>query len=155
ALYWDPSPAPVLWIHLLRFLPCAVAFLWPVVRLLPAELRDSARLDGLRPAQELRHLVWPFAARAALAAALIVAAVALGGGPASMHVETPGRWTFAHELWQQMHYGGENNVAALCLLLLAAVAASALALGLGVAVGRRARSWLARRRAEPPEPGLP
>jgi ABC-type Fe3+ transport system permease subunit len=111
----------------LRFLPCAVAVLWPVVRLVPAELRDSARVDGASPGQELRHVVWPVAARAALWAALVLAALALGEVGASLRVETPGWAFFADLLWDQMHYGvnSANAVAALCLLLLIAVVAGA------------------------------
>src|SRR5205807_285219 len=36
-LYLGPSPVPALWAYLLRFFPCAVAVLWPVVRLLPRD----------------------------------------------------------------------------------------------------------------------
>src|SRR5205807_5717249 len=42
ALYDGPSPLPVAWVNVVRFFPCAVAVLWPVVRLLPADLRDAA-----------------------------------------------------------------------------------------------------------------
>ena len=55
------SPIPVLWVQVVRFFPCAVAVLWPVVRLLPVELRDAARVDGARPQQELWHVVLPLA----------------------------------------------------------------------------------------------
>ena len=46
SLYDRPSPLPTLWATLLRFFPCAVAVLWPVLRLVPADLRDAARVDG-------------------------------------------------------------------------------------------------------------
>ncbi|MCI0456264.1 MAG: hypothetical protein L0Z62_04725 [Gemmataceae bacterium] len=125
-LYYGPSPAPVLWAHLLRYLPCAVAVVWPVLRLLPLELRDSARLDGLGPARELGHLAWPFAGRAALGAGLVIAALSLGEVSAvAINVETPGWGTFAHHLWREMHSGVQNYVAALCLLLLGSVALTA------------------------------
>lgn len=122
-LYEGPSPLPVLWAHWLRFLPCAVVVLWPMLRMLPRDLRDSARLDCPRPAQELRHVVWPLTARACAACALVVAALALGEiGAVAMRVETPGWETFAHVLFDRMHYGVENEVASLCLVLLAVVA---------------------------------
>jgi iron(III) transport system permease protein len=135
ALYWGPSPLPVLWADVLRFLPCAVAVLWPVVRLVPAELRDSARVDGASPGQELRHVVWPITARAALWTALVLAALALGEVGASLRVQTPGWAFFADLLWDRMHYGvsSANDVAALCLLLLLGVSAGAAAL---LAAGR-------------------
>lgn len=119
ALYYGPSPLPVLWAYLLRFFPYAVAVLWPVVRLLPKELRDAARVDGMRPRQELRLLVLPLTWSACLRAGLAVAVLALGELSASKLVETPGSQTFAHEVFTQMHYGVTNDLAALGLVLLA------------------------------------
>jgi iron(III) transport system permease protein len=120
-LYYGPSPLPAVWVHVVRFLPCAVALLWPVVRLVPAELRDSARTDGLGPGQEYRHVIWPLARRAWLGAALAVTALALGEISATKLVETPGSESFAHVVFDRMHYGVTNDVAALCLVLLGAV----------------------------------
>jgi iron(III) transport system permease protein len=124
-LYRGPSPVPVAWAWLVRFFPFAVALLWPVVRLLPPELRDAARVDGAGPAQEFRHVVWPLTSLPYLRAALAVAVLSLGELGASKLAETPGSETFAHEIFDQMHYGVTNDVAAHCLLLLAAVAAGA------------------------------
>jgi iron(III) transport system permease protein len=123
ALYQGPSPLPELWAVMLRFFPCALAILWPVVRLLPVELRDTARLEGASPAQELRYLVWPLTAKTWLRAALAVMVLSLGELGASKLVETPGSQTLAHEIFNQMHYGVTNHVAALCLVLLGMVGA--------------------------------
>jgi iron(III) transport system permease protein len=122
ALWYGPSPLPGLWVNLLRFFPCAVAVLWPVVRLLPPELRDAARVDGARPWQELCFVVVPLTGLAAVRAGLAVAVLSLGELGAGKLVETPGSQTFAHELFGQMHYGATRDVAALCLLLLGVVA---------------------------------
>jgi iron(III) transport system permease protein len=120
-LYYGPSPVPVAWAWLLRFFPCAVALLWPVVRLLPPELRDAARVDGATPLQEFRHVVWPLTSVPFVRAALAVAVLSLGELGASKLTETPGSTTFAHEIFSQMHYGVTNDVAAHCLVLLTAV----------------------------------
>jgi iron(III) transport system permease protein len=122
ALYFGPSPLPGLWVDVLRFFPAAVAVLWPVVRLLPTELRDAARVDGARPWQELCFVVLPLSALAALRAGLAVAVLSMSELGAGKLVETPGSQTFAHELFGQMHYGATRDVAALCLLLLGVVA---------------------------------
>jgi iron(III) transport system permease protein len=122
ALYHGPSYLPVLWAYALRFFPAAVALLWPVVRLLPAELRDAARVEGAGPGSEFRYVVWPLTRRAWLRAALAVAVLSLGELGASKLVETPGSVTFAHEVFAQMHFGVTSDLAALCLLLLAAAA---------------------------------
>jgi iron(III) transport system permease protein len=120
-LYYGPSPAPVLWAYLLRFFPCAVAVLWPVVRLVPRELREAARVDGAGPAQDLRYVVVPLTFPSFLRGGLVVAVLALGELSAGKLVETPGSQTFAHEVFTQMHYGVTNDLAALCLILLGAV----------------------------------
>jgi iron(III) transport system permease protein len=137
-LYYGPSPLPVMWAYMLRFFPCAVVVLWPVVRLVPRELREAARVDGAGPAQELRHVVAPLTAPALLRAGLVVAVLALGELSAGKLVETPGSQTFAHEVFTQMHYGVTNDLAAFCLILLAAVLVG------GVLVA--AAGWLVRRR---------
>jgi len=138
ALYDGPSPLPVLWAHLLRFLPLAVVALWPVTRLVPRELSDSMQVDGASPLQELRHLVWPLLRRTWLAVVIVIAALALGEvGAVGMRVETPGWIMFAHVLFDRMHYGQTHDVTALCLALLLIIAA-----GGGICwIGWRFLSW--------------
>jgi iron(III) transport system permease protein len=129
-LYYGPSLTPVLWAHLLRLFPYALVILWPVVRLIPIELRETARVDGAGPWQELRHLVIPLCWPAALQAGLAVAVLSLGELSAGKLVETAGAKPFAHEIFEEMHYGVTNNVAALCLVLLAMVITGAVAMAL-------------------------
>lgn len=133
ALYFGPSPLPVVWADLVRFFPYAVALLWPLLRQFPAELRDAARVDGARPRQELCRVIWPVLVPAWLAAALAVAVLSLGELGASKLVATPGATTFAHELFNQMHYGVTNDLAALCLVLLLMVVVGG---GLAAVAGR-------------------
>ena len=127
-LYDGPSLLPVLWAVLLRFFPCAVAILWPVIRLVPAELRDAARVDGAKPRDELRFVIWPLGTAACLRAGLAVGVLSLGELSAGKLVETPGSQTFAHKVFEQMHYGVTSELAALCLVLLATVVGSAMLL---------------------------
>jgi iron(III) transport system permease protein len=150
-LYYGPSPLPIAWVQVVRFLPCAVAMLWPVVRLVPAELRDSARADGLGPGQEYHHVVRPLTARAWWWTALAVAALAIGELSASKLVETPGSQTFSQVVFDRMHYGVTNDVAALCLVLFGMV----FVLGLGVVgVQKILRSLtLPARQPDSPEAG--
>ncbi|HEV3258777.1 MAG TPA: ABC transporter permease subunit [Gemmataceae bacterium] len=125
-LWYGPSPLPNLWAYLLRLFPFALAILWPVVRLIPVELHDAARVDGARPGQDLRHVVLPLALPACVQACLAVTILALGEISASKLAETPGSETFAHFIFVQMHYGVANDVAAGCLLLLAVVVTGGL-----------------------------
>jgi iron(III) transport system permease protein len=133
---WDgPSPLPLAWVDVIRFFPCAVAIVWPVVRLLPADLRDAARADGAWPGQVLRHVVAPWAAAACVRAALAVTVLSLGEVSAGKLVSTPGFPGYAETVFTQMHYGITNDLAARCLWLLAAV----LIGGVLVAVSARVR----------------
>jgi iron(III) transport system permease protein len=127
ALYYGPSLVPVLWVDVLRFFPAAVALLWPVVRQLPRELLDSARVDGLRPWGEFRRVVWPLTRATCLRAILVVGVLALGELSAGKLVEAAGSTTFTHQVFAQMHYGVTNDLAALCLVLLGTVFAGAMA----------------------------
>jgi iron(III) transport system permease protein len=136
ALYHGPSPVPLLWVDAIRFFPIAVALLWPVVRLLPAELHDAARVDGATPGQELRFVVWPLTAAAWLRTTLAVAVLSLGELSAGKLVATPGMPGYATEIFTQMHYGVTNELAARCVLLLIVVAVG----GMGVATIVRRRS---------------
>jgi iron(III) transport system permease protein len=144
-LYYGPSPLPLWWAYLVRFFPCAVAVLWPVVRLVPRDLRDAVRVDGAGPVREFRHLIWPLTAVSGAAAALAVGVLSLGELSASKLSGTPGSRTFCHEVFMQMHYGVTSDLAALCLLLLAVVVLGGVSAallgrwGLGAANGSRKR----------------
>ena len=129
-LYHGPSPLPLIWVDVIRFFPCAVAILWPVVRLLPAELGDAARVDGATPGQELRHVVWPLTKSVMNRAALAVGVLSLGELSAGKLVATPGMPGYATEIFTQMHYGVTNELAARCVLLLILVAAGGCAVTL-------------------------
>jgi iron(III) transport system permease protein len=128
ALYYGPSYLPVFWAHLVRFLPFALVLVWPLVRLIPRDLREAADVDGLRPGQQFRALILPLAFPAVIQAALAVAILSLGEVAAGKLVETPGSQTMAHEIFNIMHYGVPNDLAALCLVLLGLVALGGLAL---------------------------
>ena len=73
------------------------------------------------PWREFWTIVWPLTRRAVLVCGLLVAALSLGEVAASTRVETPGWESFAKLLFDRMHYGVDNNVAALSVLLLGAI----------------------------------
>jgi iron(III) transport system permease protein len=118
-LYDLSTPFPVLWAHVARLFPYAVAFVWPAVRDVPRDLRESARVDGASPWAEFRRTIWPAARGSAGLAVVAVTALALGELAASKLVQVPGRQTFAQELFNQMHYGATATTAALALVQLA------------------------------------
>jgi iron(III) transport system permease protein len=138
ALLWNgPSAAPVLWVAVVRFFPCAVAVLWPALQTLPAELREAARVEGAGPIREFIAVVVPLTAGVWLLAALAAGVLALGEVSAGKLVATPGGDTWSHHVFTQMHYGVTNDLAARCLLLLVVIVVAGAAIG-----------WLARGREE-------
>jgi iron(III) transport system permease protein len=120
-LYFGPSPAPLMWAQGLRALPVAVVFLWPILRMIPRELLEEARLGGAGPLSELLHVVLPMTWRALFVTATASTALCLCEVGASARVETPGWQSFAKTLLDHMHTGVDNNVAALCLMMLGAI----------------------------------
>jgi iron(III) transport system permease protein len=126
-LYSAPSPLPIIWAHVIRFLPAAIFFLWPVVRVIPRELIEAARLEGAGPVQELMLVVWPMTRSAVGVIAIAVTALALGEHEAAGSAATPQWESFAKLLFDRMHYGTDSTVAALSLLLLGSVLAALLA----------------------------
>lgn len=135
-LYRGRSYVPVAWAFALRYFPVAAACVWPIVRLVPDDLRDAARLDGAGPAAEFRLLVWPLSRAAFLWTTLVVAALCLSEIGASVLVRTPGTETFALLVIDRLHYGAESDVAALCLIFLFMIVVSA-ALVLATIAGLR------------------
>jgi iron(III) transport system permease protein len=129
-LYHGPSPLPLLWVDVIRFFPCAVAVMWPMARLLPAELSDAARVDGATPTQELRLVVWPLLSNVFARAALAVGVLSLGELSAGKLVATPGMPSYATDIFTQMHYGVTNELAARCVLLLLLIAVGGVVVAL-------------------------
>jgi iron(III) transport system permease protein len=139
--YNGPSPLPVMWATAVRFFPIAIALLWPAVRAVPRELVEAARVDGASPIRELRLAIIPAIVPAFLRAVLAVTALSLGELSASKLVETPGRLTLAQWIFNQMHYGVERNLAAMCLVLLGVIMLVLVAGEVGVrSIGRRFHS---------------
>ncbi|QEL20965.1 ABC transporter permease [Limnoglobus roseus] len=116
ALYDQPSPLPGVWACAIRFFPVAVAILYPAVRVIPKELHETAKLDGVRP---WRYVGWPLTRSAFGAAAVAVAVLSLGEVSASKLVVPPHLTVYVLDLFNQMHYGTEATVAAMCLVQVA------------------------------------
>ncbi len=125
-LYYGPSGMPILWADVIRFFPCAVAVIWPVLRLLPRELRDAAAVDGATPLRTFTRVILPLGFPAGLRAALAVGVLSLGELSAGKGVSTPQWPSYAEMLFTQMHYGVTNDLAARCLLLLLAAGVGGL-----------------------------
>jgi iron(III) transport system permease protein len=117
-MYHGPSPVPLMWVQTMRVLPIAVVFLWPVVRIIPRELSQEAKLAGAGPLGVLLSVVLPTTWRGALVTALAASALCLAEVGGSLRAYTPGWEPFANILFGSMHYGVQNTLAALSLMLL-------------------------------------
>jgi iron(III) transport system permease protein len=118
-LYDQPSPLPAIWASTIRFFPVAVAVLLPVVRTIPVELMELARIEGSDP---WRVIGRPMLREATGLAAVAVAALCLGEVGATKLVVPPQWSVMVLDLFNQMHYGTEAGVAALALIQAAATA---------------------------------
>lgn len=126
ALYDQPSPLPGVWACVVRFFPVAVAVLFPVVRSIPKELHEAARLDGV---SAWRFVGWPLVRNAVAVAAVAVGVLGLGEVSASKLVVPPHLSVYVLDLFNQMHYGAEATVAAMALVQVAVTAAVVFASG--------------------------
>jgi ABC-type Fe3+ transport system permease subunit len=132
-LYDQPSPLPGMWAAAVRLFPLAVAILWPAVRAVPQGLLDAAAVDGVSC---WKWVVGPLTGPAFVRAGVAVAALALGEVSATKLVQPPAAPSFVLRLFDQMHYGTDPTVAALCLVQVAAAAGLAITLSAGPS-GRR------------------
>jgi len=115
-LYEEANPSPVVWVHVVRLFPFALALVAPVVASIPIELRESAKLDGASPLQILRHVILPPLRWFLLPVTLVLSLLVLGEVSASKLVQIPGHATFAQEFFNQMHYGVSSTLASLGVL---------------------------------------
>ncbi len=98
-----------------RAFPWALGILWFALRTVPEAQLDVAKLDGLGACARFGR-VGLAQHRGALAAAWIVAfTIAIGELPASALVAPPGVVTLPIQVFNQLHYGAEKEVAGICL----------------------------------------
>jgi iron(III) transport system permease protein len=106
------------WLALfLKSLPVATLVLWHGVRSMPQELLESAAVDGAGAWTRFWRIVVPLVWPAMLAAFLAALAVALGELAASILVVPPGVWTLSILIFNNLHYGVEDQTAGICLTL--------------------------------------
>lgn len=120
ALTWlyDRTIAPPLLALFIRSTPIAVLVLWYAMNGLPNALFEMAQLDGLSVMTQLRRIVLPLRGGAFLAAWLACFAIGLGDLSATILVLPPGIETIALRLFERLHFGAEDQVAAVSLALL-------------------------------------
>ena len=119
-LYDQPSPLPGIWVGALRFFPLACGIVAVAMHRIPKSLLETADAERRNFTSVSRWVIAPLTIRAFLLASVAVAALAFGEVSAGKLAQPPARGVFVLRLFDQMHYGAESSVAALCLLQSAA-----------------------------------
>lgn len=131
---YDNTILPPVLVLAVRALGPAVLVVWHALASVPPELLDAATVDGAGPVRRLVGVVLPLRWRALAAAWLLALAATQADLAASILVVPPGVTTLAIRIFGLIHYGVEDQVAAICL----ALAAVTVLLAAGVArVARR------------------
>lgn len=105
-------------VQLWRALPWAVGLLWFSLRSVPEAQLDAAKLDGLGPLARFRRIGLAQHRRSLAAAWIVAFAMAMSELPASVLVAPPGVVTLPIQVFNQLHYGAEKEVAGICLAVL-------------------------------------
>lgn len=118
----------------IRAFPLGMLIVWHALNTMPADLLESAELDGAGVAARLVRIVLPLRWPALVLAWLAAFVVAIGELSATILVVPPGVATLGVRISQLLHFNNQDKLAGLCLLLMAG--AAVLAGGLMVLLAR-------------------
>jgi iron(III) transport system permease protein len=123
AALYDSNFAPWL-VQTVRTLPIATLILWPALASVPQVMLDTAATDGTGWWGQLFRIAVPQRWPAIAAAWLIAFAVAIGELAATILVMPPqrGATALSIQVFQLLHYGVDDRVAAICLVMVFVVA---------------------------------
>lgn len=134
-LYDRTLLAPVL-VQTWRALPLVGIWLWLQLSTVPRDLLEAARSEGASSVSQLVRVALPIRRGALVVAALLALVLAAGELSATLLVTPPGVTTISVRVFQLLHYGADDRVAALCLSIFAVLA---LAAGFAVLITSRMR----------------
>ena len=101
----------------IRALPLVTLLLWTQMESVSQDLLDSAAGEGAGGWSQLTRVVLPLRWPGVLAAACVAFIVAIGELAATVLVVPPGVSTLSIRIFGLLHYGAEDQVAALCLAI--------------------------------------
>jgi iron(III) transport system permease protein len=125
-LYDRTLAAPVL-VQWIRALPLVSRWLWSQLASVPRDLLEAARSEGAGPMAQLFRVALPLRRVGVAAAALIGFVLAVGEVSATLLVTPPGVTTISVRIFQLIHYGVDDRVAAISLSIFGILGALALA----------------------------
>lgn len=104
--------------YVARFIPHAVIVLNAGMKQIHPHMEEAAMLSGAHGAKILRKIVWPLSRPSLIAGFFIVFILSFGELGTTLLIIPPGRETIPIKIYNLMHYGAEQTVAALCLILI-------------------------------------
>jgi iron(III) transport system permease protein len=113
-LYDRTLAAPIL-VQTIRALPLVSLWLWSQFSSIPRDLVEAARSEGAGPVAQLLRVALPLRLPAVATAALVGLLIAFGEVSATLLVVPPGVTTVSVRVFQLIHYGIDDRVAAVCL----------------------------------------
>jgi iron(III) transport system permease protein len=105
--------------NLARFLPFAIRMIHAGLRQIDPALEEAAWLASPRRSRIIGRIILPLSRRALGASFLIMLVLTMGELSLTLLVVPPGVETLPVRIYNLMHYGAEETVAALSLILLA------------------------------------
>jgi iron(III) transport system permease protein len=122
AVLYDSNFAPWL-VQTIRCVPLVTLIMWPALSSIPSETVDAATMDGAGWWGRLVRIALPQRWAAIAAAWLVGWAIAIGELAATVLVIPPQSYTtISVRVFQLLHYGVDDRVAAICLVMVAGIA---------------------------------
>jgi iron(III) transport system permease protein len=122
AALYDSNFAPWL-VQTIRALPLVTLILWPALATVPQAMLDAAAIEGARGSSQLFRIALPQRWPAVAAAWLVGFAIAVGELAATVLVLPPQQsTTISVRVFQMLHYGVDDRLAAICLVMVAGIA---------------------------------
>jgi len=112
----------------IRALPIVGLWLWSQLASVPRDLLEAARSEGAGSLTQLCRVALPIRRLGVAAAAGMAFVLSVGELSASLLVLPPGVTTISVRIFQLLHYGVDDRVAALALSVFAVMAAIAMAI---------------------------
>jgi iron(III) transport system permease protein len=126
-LYEDTILAPVL-AQTLRALPVTIWMSWYVLRTIPVQILEAARLDGASSWQSLWRVELPMRWPGLAATWLAAFTLCVGDLAATNLTAPPGLWTIPMRVFGLMHAGVDDVAAAICLIVVAVTSLASMSI---------------------------
>jgi iron(III) transport system permease protein len=135
-LYDRTLLAPVM-VQVIRTLPIVGLWVWAQLSSVPTDLLEAARIEGAGGLAQLLRVAMPLRRVGIAAAAGMALALSVSELSATLLVLPPGVTTISVRIFQLLHYGVDDRVAALALSVIAAMLLVGGAVAIFMARGRR------------------